>query len=306
VVRDPLVRDAINKEHLNPRYLTDYVLPDTLTAASDAGEALKGCTCLVAAVPVQVTRKVLSALKHHVPLNIPIVAVSKGIEQGTIKLMKDLIPEALERNEDENPVVFVSGPSFAQEVMDKCPTSVVAASKNMDAAAKVQSIFTSNYFRVSTTDDITAVEVAGALKNVLAIAAGICDGLGLGVNAMSAVVTQGTAEIRWLATAMGGRPETLSGLSGMGDILLTAFGSKSRNRTLGVRLGKGETVEQILASGEGVCEGYYTAGMAIEMAANYKVLMPVLTAVARILDGRVSPREAVYQIMSLPPIQGSA
>jgi len=220
--------------------------------------------------------------------------------------MRDLIPEALERTEEQNPVVFVSGPSFAQEVMDKCPTSVVAASKTSDAAANVQSIFTSNYFRVSTTDDITAVEVAGALKNVLAIAAGICEGLGLGVNAMSALVTQGTAEIRWLATAMGGRPETLSGLSGMGDILLTAFGSASRNRTLGVRLGKGETVEQILANGEGVCEGYYTARMAVELSTQFKVLMPVLTAVARILAGEVSPRRAVYEVMSLPPIQGSA
>jgi len=241
-----------------------------------------------------------------VPRNIPIVAVSKGIEQGSIALMRDLIPEALERSGDENPVVVVSGPSFAQEVMDKCPTSVVAASKYADAANEVQSIFTSNYFRVSTTDDITAVEVAGALKNVVAIAAGICEGLGLGVNAMSALVTQGTAEIRWLATAMGGKPETLSGLSGMGDILLTAFSSKSRNRTMGVRIGQGETMEDILASSEGVCEGYYTAGMAIELSADYKVVMPVLTAVARILAGEVTPREAVYQVMSLPTITGSA
>ncbi|CAE7392731.1 GLY1 [Symbiodinium necroappetens] len=220
----------------------------------------------------------LGAIRELVPPDIPVVAVSKalysGVELGTRKLMCDVIPEAkfmvqglreveavwikdlclrrlaATKLRDRLDVVVVSGPSFAQEIMDRRPTSVVAASRSPEAAEKVSRLLTSKYFRVSMTEDVLGVEVAGALKNVLAIAAGICEGLGLGTNAMSALVTQGNAEIRWLATAMGARPETLAGLSGMGDILLTCFGSLSRNRTVGVRLGKGERFEVRTASCE--------------------------------------------------------
>merc|ERR1719401_1361998 len=150
--------------------------------------------------------------------------------------------------------------------MDQRPTSVVAASQASAAALKVQRLLMSPYFRVVVTDDVIGVEVAGALKNVLAIAAGICEGLGLGLNAMSALVTQGTAEIRWLATAMGARPETLAGLAGIGDILLTCYGQLSRNRTVGVRLGRGERIEDVLESGGGVAEGVYTSRLVVEMA----------------------------------------
>merc|ERR1719401_2629684 len=158
--------------------------------------------------------------------------------------------------------------------MDQRPTSVVAASTAHPAALKVQRLLMSPYFRVSTTDDVTGVEVAGALKNVLAIAAGICEGLGLGLNAMSALVTQGTAEIRWLATAMGAKPETLAGLSGMGDILLTCFGQLSRNRNVGVRLGKGMSVAEVLENRGGTSEGVFTAGLVVELADKYRVLLP--------------------------------
>uniref|UniRef100_A0A7S4SF68 Glycerol-3-phosphate dehydrogenase [NAD(+)] n=1 Tax=Alexandrium monilatum TaxID=311494 RepID=A0A7S4SF68_9DINO len=306
VARDPLVSRFINRKHVNPRYLSDYDLPAELAATTDAAEALPGCTVAVHAMPVQASRKALEGMRDSLPRGIPIVCVSKGVEMGTRELMCDVIPHALARDDRENPVVAVSGPSFAREIMDRRPTSVVAASRDQAAALRVQRLLTSHYFRVSTTDDIVGVEVAGALKNVLAIAAGICEGLGLGLNAKAALVTQGTAEIRWLATAMGARPETLGGLAGMGDILLTCFGSLSRNQRVGVRLGRGEQLEGILTGSDGVAEGVYTARLVVELADKYRVLMPVLTAVARILNNEVSPRQAVFQVMSLPPLPESA
>jgi len=306
VIRDKDVSEFINNTRVNPKYLTDYDLPETLRATTDAAEALEGATALIHAVPVQASRRVLEGIREHVPPGMLIVAASKGLELQSCKLMCDLIPEALGRDPSENPVVAVSGPSFAKEIMDQRPTAVVAASHSVEAAEEAQRLLTAHYFRVSTSADIVGVEVAGALKNVLAIAAGICEGLGLGVNAMSALVTQGTAEIRWLAGAMGGNPDTLSGLSGMGDIVLTCFGSLSRNRSVGVRLGKGESISDILDSGDGVAEGVYTAEMVVELASQYRVLLPVLTSVARIVKGEVSPRTAVLEVMSLPPFLDSA
>jgi len=306
VLRDALVCDFINRKHVNPRYLSDFDLPASLSATTDAAEALPGCTAVVCAVPVQASRRALQAVKDLVPHGIPMVSVSKGVELGSGELMCDLIPHALGRDHYDNPVVAVSGPSFAREIMEQRPTSVMAACQDAAAAAHVQSLLTSHYFRVSTSDDVTGVEVAGALKNVLAIAAGICEGQGLGLNAMSALVTQGNAEIRWLATAMGARPETLSGLAGMGDILLTCFGSLSRNRCVGVRLGRGEPLESILKSSDGVAEGVYTSRLVVELADKYRVLLPVMTMVARILNNEVSPRQAVFEVMSLPPLPESA
>jgi len=306
VVRNKSVCKFMNRRHINPKYLSEFDLPKNLRATTDASEALAGCDVLIHAVPVQASRQALASLKDLVPPEVPIVAVSKGVELGSRKLMCDLIPEALGRDKAESQVVVVSGPSFAQEIMDRRPTSVVAASRNLEAAEKVSRLLTSKYFRVSITDDILGVEVAGALKNVLAIAAGICEGLGLGTNAMSALVTQGNAEIRWLATAMGAKAETLSGLSGMGDILLTCFGSLSRNRSVGVRLGRGDPFEDVLSGKRGVAEGVYTARLVVELADDYKVLLPVLTSVARILSREVSPRQAVFEVLSLPPLAESA
>jgi len=306
IIRDDLIRDFINKRHINPKYLSEYDLPKSLQAHTDPSEAFADCKAVIHALPVQASRKALTALAEHVPLGVPIVAVSKGLEIGSQCMMVDLISEALGRSQEENPVVVVSGPSFAKEIMDHRPTSVVAASKDPEAAALVQKLLISPYFRVSKTQDVVGVEVAGALKNVLAIAAGICEGLGLGMNSMSALICQGSAEIRWLATAMGGRPETLAGLSGMGDILLTCYGNLSRNRTLGVRLGRGEPLQEILGSSGGVTEGVFTARLVVELADRHRVLLPVLTSVARILNGEVLPRKAVFEVLSLPPLEESA
>lgn len=306
VMRDAAVSDFINRKNINPKYLSQYDLPRTLRASTDAAEALAGCTTLILAIPVQASRKVLAAMAGWIPRGIPIIAVSKGIEMSSGLLMCNLIPDALGRDPAANPVVVVSGPSFAKEIMDKRPTCVVAASPDSAAAQQVQKVLMAPYFRVSITDDVIGVEVAGALKNVLAIAAGICEGLGLGMNAMSALVMQGNAEIRWLATAMGARPETLAGLSGMGDILLTCFGSLSRNRGVGVRLGQGQALDSILRSSGGVAEGVYTSRLVVELADKYKVLLPVMTMVARVLNNEVSPRQAVFEVMALPPLPESA
>eukprot|EP00933_Yihiella_yeosuensis_P052977 TRINITY_DN51128_c0_g1_i1.p1 TRINITY_DN51128_c0_g1~~TRINITY_DN51128_c0_g1_i1.p1 ORF type:complete len:338 (-),score=57.68 TRINITY_DN51128_c0_g1_i1:310-1272(-) len=305
-MRNKEVSRFINQCHVNPVYLAEFDLPDSLTATTRAEEALADCDIIIHAIPVQSSRKVLQSIKHLVPKGVPIVPVSKGVELGSRKLMCDLIPEALERSPSENPVVVVSGPSFAKEIMLRRPTSVIAASADPEAAERIQRLLTARYFRVSLTDDVIGVEVAGALKNVLAIAAGICEGLGLGANSLSALVTQGNAEIRWLATAMGGKPETLAGLAGMGDILLTCFGSLSRNRSVGVRLGKGEHIEDVLGSGGGVAEGVFTSRLVVELSDEHRVLLPVLTAVARILNREVSPRKAVFEVLSLPPLAESA
>jgi len=306
LLRDDIVCDFVNKRHINPKYLSEYNLPKCLQAHIDPAEALADCKVVIHALPVQASRRALESFAEHVPRGVPIVAVSKGLEIGSQRMMCDLISEALQRTHEENPVVVVSGPSFAKEIMDQRPTSVVAASSDLEAATHVQKLLMSSYFRVSTTDDVVGVEVAGALKNVLAIAAGICEGLGLGMNSMSALICQGSAEIRWLATAMGGRPETLAGLSGIGDILLTCYGNLSRNRTLGVRLGRGEPLQDILGSSGGVTEGVFTARLVVELADRHRVLLPVLTSVARILNGEVLPRKAVFEVLSLPPLEESA
>lgn len=306
LLRDNATSDFINQRHINPKYHSEFDLPENLKASTNAKEVLSDCQAIIHAVPVQSSRKALEAIKEHIPLGVPIIAVSKGLELGSQKMMTQVISEAIERSVEENPVVVVSGPSFAKEIMLQRPTSVVAASSDNAAAAYVQRLIAAPYFRVSITDDIIGVEVAGALKNVLAIAAGICEGLGLGLNAMSALVCQGSAEIRWLATAMGARPETLAGLSGTGDILLTCYGNLSRNRTLGVRLGSGEHLQDILGSSAGVAEGAFTSKLVVELADRHRVLLPVLTAVARILSGDVSARKAVFEVMSLPPLSNSA
>jgi glycerol-3-phosphate dehydrogenase (NAD+) len=210
-----------------------------------------------------------------------------------------VIPAGLGRAQ---PLAVLSGPTFAVELMQGLPTAIVAASESKDLAWRVQRLFASSCLRVNTSTDVTGVEMSGALKNVLAIAAGIVDGLELGNNALAAVVAQGCAEIRWLAQRMGAKPATLAGLSGTGDIMLTCFVPLSRNRTVGKRLGAGESLEEVLGSMTQVAEGVATAGAVMKLARKHKVSLPVLTAVARILEDGVDPREAVEQVMNLPQV----
>uniref|UniRef100_A0A151U031 Glycerol-3-phosphate dehydrogenase [NAD(+)] n=1 Tax=Cajanus cajan TaxID=3821 RepID=A0A151U031_CAJCA len=242
----------------------------------------------------------LESVSEYVDPGLPFISLSKGLELNTLRMMAQIIPQAL-RN-PRQPFVALSGPSFALELMDKLPTAMVVASKDKKLANKVQQLLASSHLRISTSSDVTGVEIAGALKNVLAIAAGIVEGMNLGNNSMAALVSQGCSEIRWLATKMGAKPTTITGLSGTGDIMLTCFVNLSRNRTVGVRLGSGEKLENILNSMNQVAEGVSTAGAVIALAQKYNVKMPVLTAVARIIDNELTPKKAVFELMSLPQV----
>ncbi|GAQ91247.1 NAD-dependent Glycerol-3-Phosphate Dehydrogenase [Klebsormidium nitens] len=301
LVRDPQLVASINSNHLNTRYMPNHPLPPNVRATTDPAEAIEGAQYAIHAVPVQQSAAFLKSIALLIPASLPIVSVSKGLEVSTLETMAELIPRALGRK--GHPVAVLSGPSFSVELMDKKPTGLVAASRDPELARACQQLLASKYLRINTTRDVLGVEMAGALKNVLAIAAGIVEGMGLGNNCMAALVAQGCAEIRWLAEKMGAKPATLAGLSGTGDIMLTCFVSLSRNRSVGVRLGSGEKLDDILASMSQVAEGVATAGAVIALARKYRVSMPVLTAVARILENELTPKKAVLELMSLPQVE---
>lgn len=300
LLRDRAVCADVNERHANERYLPGRVLPPNVRATTSAVAAIAGAQYALHAVPVQHSRAFLEGIKDVLPADVPIVSVSKGLEVGTGLMLSELIPDALGRKQ---PTAFLSGPSFAAEVVDGRPTGLVAASRDKKLVRALQQLFASPSMRVNTSTDVVGVEVCGALKNVLAIAAGIVEGLGLGANAKAALVSQGCAEIRWLAEKMGAKPGTVAGLSGMGDVMLTCYGELSRNRAVGLRLGRGETLGAILASSPQVAEGVATAGVVVGLARRYRVALPVLTAVAQVLDGALSPAEAVSSIMALPQIE---
>ncbi|KAF9598853.1 hypothetical protein IFM89_031973 [Coptis chinensis] len=301
LLRDPLVCGSINQHHYNCKYFPEHKLPENVVATSDAKAALLGADFCLHAVPVQFSSSFLESISEHVDPNLPFISLSKGLELNTLRMMSQIIPQAL--GNPRQPFVALSGPSFALELMKKLPTAMVVASKDKNLASAAQQLLASRHLRISTSSDVTGVEIAGALKNVLAIAAGIVEGMELGNNSMAALVAQGCSEIRWLATKMGAKSATITGLSGSGDIMLTCFVNLSRNRTVGVRLGKGEKLDDILSSMNQVAEGVSTAGAVIALAQKYNVKMPVLTAVARIVDNELTPQKAVLELMSLPQVE---
>ncbi|XP_075668061.1 glycerol-3-phosphate dehydrogenase [NAD(+)] 2, chloroplastic isoform X2 [Castanea sativa] len=297
LVRDPQVCRSINENNFNCKYLPKHKLPENVIATTDAKSALLGADYCLHSVPVQFTSSFLEDIADYVDPCLPFISLSKGLELNTLRMMSQIIPQAL-RN-PRQPFVALSGPSFALELMNKLPT----ASRDKRLANATQQLLASSHLRISTSSDVTGVEIAGALKNVLAIAAGIVVGMNLGNNSMAALVAQGCSEIRWLATKMGAKPTTITGLSGTGDIMLTCFVNLSRNRTVGVRLGLGEKLDDILSSMNQVAEGVSTAGAVIALAQKYNVKMPVLTAVARIIDNELTPKKAVLELMSLPQVE---
>ncbi|KAL3524066.1 hypothetical protein ACH5RR_016900 [Cinchona calisaya] len=301
LVRDPQVCRSINDKHCNCKYFANHQLPENVIATTDAKAALLDADFCFHAVPVQFSSAFLEEVAASVDPGLPFISLSKGLELNTLRMMSQIIPKALKN--PRQPFIVLSGPSFALELMNKLPTAMVVASKDKKMANAVQQLLASKTMRISTSSDVTGVEIAGALKNVLAIAAGIVEGLNLGNNSMAALVAQGCSEIRWLATKMGAKSTTLTGLSGSGDIMLTCFVNLSRNRTVGVRLGSGENLDDILSSMNQVAEGVSTAGAVITLAQKYKVKMPVLTAVARIIDNELTPTKAVYELMSLPQVE---
>ncbi|XP_074584157.1 glycerol-3-phosphate dehydrogenase [NAD(+)] 2, chloroplastic [Curcuma longa] len=301
LLRDSDVCRAINETHFNFKYFPEHKLPENIMATTSAKDALLRADFCLHAVPVQFSSSFLQGISQHVDPNLPFISLSKGLELNTLRTMSQIIPCAL-RN-PRQPFVVLSGPSFAIELMSKMPTAMVVASKDKKLARAAQQLLASPNLRISSSSDVTGVEIAGALKNVLAIASGIVEGMNLGNNCMAALVAQGCSEIRWLATKMGAKPTTLTGLSGSGDIMLTCFVNLSRNRTVGLRLGSGEQLDDILGSMNQVAEGVSTAGAVIALAEKYNVKMPVLTAVARIIDNELTPRKAVLELMSLPQVE---
>lgn len=291
---EPDVVESINKKHENVRFLGGHSLAPALQATSDIARAVEGAELVTLATPSHVLRSILrSAAKSLLP-GAPLVVASKGIEKGSLCLMT----EVAEQEVPGATVVALSGPSFAKEVVTGQPTAVVIASETDGAAADAQQAFSSPYFRAYTHTDVIGVELGGALKNVMAVATGIAEGLGLGFNARAALVTRGLAEMTRLGLALGAEQSTFAGLAGLGDLVLTCTGSLSRNRAVGVEVGKGRTLEAVLRDKETVAEGVVTAQSARELAAREGVEMPIVDTVNRVLFEGQPARSAIAALMS--------
>lgn len=303
------VCDSINQRHVNEPYLPGMPIPESVRATSDLSEAVKGAEIVVSVMPSPHVRRVFTQMAGLLPPEALIVSATKGIEEGTLLRMTEVAAEVLRaaRPGSEPRIGALSGPSFAKEVARGDPTAVTVASRDADLASRIQREFSDSNLRIYTNDDVVGVELGGALKNVIAIAAGVCDGLGLGHNTIAALITRGLAEITRLAVACGGRRETMAGLAGMGDLVLTCTGGLSRNRTVGVELGRGRKLEEILAGMHGaVAEGIFTIQAALGLAKKHGVEMPISQQMDLILHQGKSPQEAIRELMSRPGKEESA
>ena len=292
--RDPKQLAAIRSEHRNTRYLPDCTLPEALDATSDLGAALAGADLVVIAVPSSGLRSTLAALAQHASLP-PLVWVCKGFEPGSRKLPHQLIAELLPA---QTRTAVLSGPSFALEVARGHPTALTLASRDPELAHTLAAALSSHRLRIYAHDDVVGVEVGGAVKNVIAIAAGICDGLELGLNARAALITRGLAEMTRLGVRLGGHAETFMGLSGLGDLILTTTGDLSRNRQVGLRLARGQSLDTILAELGHVAEGVTTAREVDALAHEIGVEMPITHGVCQMLFDGLSAREVVDALLN--------
>jgi glycerol-3-phosphate dehydrogenase (NAD+) len=303
LVRDEEIANTINCEHHHPRYMKDIELPTRLRATSDPNECLPDATYIIHAVPCQYSRKFLESVADYIPAHTPILSVSKGIETSSMGFMADVIRDVLG---EDRPLAFLSGPSFAREIVEGVATAVVIASEDLDLARDLAALISDGQFKCFTSTDVIGVEIGGAIKNVIALGAGMCEGLGLGTNAMSGLVTRGCNEMRRLGVTFGAKSSTIAGLSGVGDTFGTCFGPLSRNRKFGYRLGKGETMEEILASTSEVAEGVDTALAVVKLieteCKGYRLDLkyPILFGIARILEGKRTPQEGLDLLMNMP------
>lgn len=294
--RDPAVVKSINEEHRHPRRLTDVRLPPGLIATTDLAECMKGASLIVSGVPTVAVREVWERAREHLESDTLIVSATKGIENETLMLISDILRDVLPA-EAHGRLTYLSGPSFALELCRRLPTAVTIAAEDESVAEQVQRIISTDYFRAYTTTDVVGVELGGALKNVIAIAAGAADGLGFGLNTRAALITRGLAEITRLAVKMGARPLTLAGLAGMGDLVLTCTGSLSRNRTVGFQLGQGKKLDAILQELGEVAEGVNTTRAVRDLSRREEVEMPICEGVYSLLFEDVDARDAVYALM---------
>ncbi|AZB43352.1 NAD(P)H-dependent glycerol-3-phosphate dehydrogenase [Bacillus sp. FJAT-42376] len=288
--------EEINAQKQNLKYLPGIELPDGITASADLEAVLEGARTIIIAVPSKAIREVLGQVREIILEPVTIVHVCKGIEPDSLKRISEIISEEIP-GEWLKDLVVLSGPSHAEEVSLRHPTTVTSSSDNLEAAEFVQELFMNQQFRVYTNPDLVGVEIGGALKNVIALAAGITDGLGYGDNAKAALITRGLAEIARLGSVMGGNPLTFSGLTGIGDLIVTCTSVHSRNWRAGNMLGKGHDLEEVLNSMGMVVEGVRTTKAAYQLAEKYKVNMPIAEALYHVLFHQQSPKKAVDSLM---------
>lgn len=298
---EPEVCEGINQRHVNHSFLDGCEIPLAVTASNDFAAVLEGAEMVVSVMPSHHCRRLFQQMQPHLRPEMLIASASKGVENDSLLRMTQVIEEVVQQRGFQPRVAAISGPSFAREVARGDPTAVTAASTDIEVAQRVQRIFGDPTFRIYTHDDVVGVELGGSLKNVIAIAAGICDGLGLGYNSVAALVTRGLTEITRLAVAGGGRRDTMAGLAGLGDLVLTCTGGLSRNRSVGVELGRGRKLPDIIASMHGmVAEGVLTTNAAVGLARKHNVSMPITEQMFAILHDGKDPKAAIRDLLARP------
>ena len=301
--RSAELAETLQRQRENTTYLKGFRFPDGICATHDMSKALTGAHIVIGAIPSVHARAVYSQAVHSVTREMIFVSATKGLEPETHLRMSLVLAQVLAKAATSDPsqrIAVLSGPSFAAEAARGEPTAVVLAAQNATLASHLQEEISGPTFRLYTNDDVLGVELAGAMKNVVAIAAGACQGLGLGSNPLAALITRGLAEMMRLAAALGARPETLSGLAGLGDLVLTCTGALSRNRHVGMELGKGRKLPEILAEMRMVAEGVATAAPLLALAREHGIDMPITEQVDAILHRGQSPKDAIREIMDRP------
>jgi len=295
--RDGALVDEMRASRVNDVYLPGVTLPPTVSITQHVADAVAGRDLIVSAIPSHGCRVVIREAARSAAASAVLVSATKGLEADTLLRMSQVIAQEVG---PARPVVVLSGPSFAVEVARQLPTAILAASSNAVATELVQSEFRGPYFRLYRSDDVVGVEIGGAMKNIIAIAAGVVEGLGLGHNALAALITRGLAEVSRLPRQRGARRDTLAGLSGLGDLVLTCTGDLSRNRRVGLELAKGRSLQDILAATRMVAEGVRTTGAALALGSRYGVELPIATQMAEVLAGRADVRSAISALMLRP------
>ena len=295
--RDAEVVETINREHRNPRYLTEAALPESLRATTDLEEVLRGSEMVICAVPSHAVREVMSKAAPHLGADPIVVSAVKGMELETGMTMHRVLEDVLPEHHHPR-IVCLSGPSFAREIAQRLPTVVTLACREEAYAISVQTTLSCPWFRCYSSTDVIGVEIGGALKNVIAIAIGIGDGQRMGHNSRAALMTRGLAEITRLGTRLGAKHSTFLGLSGMGDLFLTCTADLSRNRRVGLALGQGQDLDKILQEMNGVAEGVATTRAACQLAERLEVDLPISNMVRQVIDGELSPEEAGMALMA--------
>ncbi len=295
--REEEVYTEISEKHTNHVFLPDVKLTSSLKATASFKEALQEKEVVLIAVPSHVFREVLQGLKPHLKAEMSVMMATKGIENESLMTMSQVVEQVLGHGFSLR-FACLAGPSFAKEVVRRLPTAVSVACGDLQHGGRLQELFSTGFFRVYLSSDVVGTQLGGALKNVIAIAAGVCDGLNFGSNARAALITRGLAEITRLGVKMGSNPHTFAGLAGMGDLVLTCTGDLSRNRTVGVQVGKGKSVEEITSGMKMVAEGIKTSKSAYELAERESVVMPIVDQVYEILYERKDPHQAVKELMT--------